>query len=147
MRLIRLGHQQWTVLAVMDRGDGCAVLDLLMNSGAPGERLLADLKESVPERGPPMNNTEATKVLRDKILEFREPVKKGGTLRVLYFYDKGRVVVCVNGILKKSDKTPDDLIDTAIRIRREYLAEVAAGLVEIIDLPAEKPDGDENVVH
>ena len=42
---------------------------------------------------------------------------------------------------------PDDLIDTAIRIRREYLAEVAAGLVEIIDLPAEKPDGDENVVH
>jgi phage-related protein len=127
----------------MDRGGQCAVLDLLMNSGAPGERLLADLRESVPERGPPTNNREATKALRDKILEFREPVKKGGTLRVLYFYDKGRVVVCVNGVSKKSNKTPDDLIDAAVRIRGEYLAAVKSNSIEIVDLPAEKIDGDQ----
>lgn len=66
---------------------------------------------------------------------------------MLYFYDKGKVVVCVNGILKKSDKTPDDLIDTAVRIRREYLAAVAADLVEVIDLPTQRPDGDEDVIH
>lgn len=145
MRLLRLGHQQWTVLAVMnDRGE-CAVLELLMNAGEPGERLLADLRESVPERGPPTNNTEATKALRDKILEFREPVKKGGTLRVLYFYDKGRVIVCANAVLKKSDKTPDELIDAAVRMRRDYLAAAQKGQLQIIDLPA--ANGDDDAFH
>ncbi|MGH9438171.1 MAG: type II toxin-antitoxin system RelE/ParE family toxin [Terriglobia bacterium] len=122
------------------------MLDLLMTSGDPGTRLLSDLKESIPEHGPP-KNPEASKPLRDKILELREPVIKGGTLRVLYFYDKGRILVCANGILKKTNKTPDELIDAAIAIRAKYLAAVRKGELEIIDLPAEGEDGEDNGVH
>ena len=80
---------------------------------------------------------------RARFAHVREPVKKGGTLRVLYFYDKGRVVVCVNGVLKKSNKTPDDLIDAAVRIRREYLDAVKSNSLEIVDWPGDKPDRDQ----
>ena len=62
---------------------------------------------------------------------------------MLYFYDKGRVVVCVNGVLKKSNKTPDDLIDAAVRIRREYLDAVKSNSLEIVDWPGDKPDRDQ----
>jgi phage-related protein len=119
------------------------VLDLLNDSGDPGLRLLADLKESVPRRGPPANN-EASKKLRDDIFEFREPVTRGGTLRVLYFYDKDRVVVCVNGVLKKRDKTPDDLIDAAITKRAEYLSAKAMNRLHIQDIPPKETEGDDN---
>jgi hypothetical protein len=132
----------------MNTRDECPVLDLLESSGDPGKRLLSDLKESIPERGPPKNNPEASKALRDSILELREPVSKGGTLRVLYFYDKGRVIVCANGILKKSNKTPDDLIDAAVRVRNDYMAAVQNGQLEIVDPPTETPNGaDCDVTH
>lgn len=121
MHLLRLGQKVWTVLAVMDHRGACAVLDLLESQGDPGERLLADLQENIPQRGPPRNNPDASKALRDKIYELREPTTRGGTLRVLYFYDEGRVIVCANACLKKRNKTPDDLIDAAVEIRKEYL--------------------------
>ncbi len=129
-----------------ERGE-CPVLDLLMRCGIPGQRLLADLTQSVPERGPPTNNSEATKPLREKIFEFREPVKKGGTLRVLYFYDKGHVVVCANGILKKSNKTPDELIDAAVTIRKRYFADAKCNQLQIHDLTPMSCNGDYNGIH
>lgn len=144
MQLLRLGKRKWTVLALKTGRDGCPVLDLLRDSGPPGERLLADLRESIPERGPPKNK-EASAYLRDHIFEFREPVSKGGTLRVLYFYDKGHVIVCANGVLKKKDKTPDALIDEAVDIRDDYLAAKARNDIRIEILPAEDEiDGEDD---
>ncbi len=141
MRLLRLGKRNWTVLVVTKGRFECPVLDLLEASGDPGERLLSDLKEYVPNRGPP-KNSEASKPLRDKILEFREPVTKGGTLRLLYFYDEGHVVVCANGVLKKSDKTPDDLIDAAVAIRTAYVEARESGQLEIVPLSDDPEYGD-----
>ena len=134
MRLVRLGQGRWTVLAVLNGRGDCQVLDLLESEGAPGERLLADLQERVPNHGPPLNS-EASKPLRDKILEFREPTNHGGTLRVLYFYDKGHVVVCANGVLKKTDKTPDELIDQAVAIKAAYDADKVRNDIVIEELP------------
>ena len=110
------------------------MLDLLQSEGDPGDRLLADLKETIPERGP-LRNTEASKPLRDKILELREPTSHGGTLRVLYFYDAGHVIVCVNACLKKTNKTPDDLIDAAVALRAAYFEAKEQGRLRIEDLP------------
>ena len=131
------------MLAVSDDESNCAVLDLLAENGAPGERMLADLQASVPERGPP-RNSEASKPLRDKIFEFREPVTKGGTLRVLWFYDEGKIVVCANGELKKTRKTSDSLIEAAIADRDRYLTDKRLGRLSIKDLP--KPDQEEDIL-
>ena len=134
MRLTLLGHAEWTVLAVMTERGNCEVLDLLMSSGKPGERMLADLTQRMPQHGPP-RNTEASKALRDRILELREPVSKGGTLRVLYFYDAGKVIVCANAVLKKSRKTPDELIDAAVEVRKRYWVASRQRKIRIETLP------------
>jgi hypothetical protein len=142
MDLLRIGHGAWTVLTILDSNGDSKVLDLLEANGAPGERILADLQRFIPERGPPKNK-EASKPLRDKILEFREPVTKGGTLRVLWFYDEGNVVVCANSELKKKDKTSATLIDAAIADRNRYLADKKLGRLTIKDLP--KTDQEEEI--
>jgi hypothetical protein len=95
------------------------------------------------KRGPP-RNSEASKPLRDKIFEFREPVTKGGTLRVLWFYDEGKIVVCANGELKKTRKTSDSLIEAAIADRDRYLTDKRLGRLSIKDLP--KPDQEEDIL-
>ena len=134
MKLARLGRKVWTVLAVLTEREECPVLDLLESSDIPGERLLADLRETIPARGPP-RNSEASEYLRDKIFELREQVTRGGTLRVLYFYDDDHVVVCVNGVLKKKDKTPKTLIDAAVEKRTAYFDAKAKKQLAIVDLP------------
>lgn len=138
MKLLRLAKQQWTVLAVQNDRGNCQVLDLLSESGDPGERLLSDLRESIPARGPPLNNQEFSKSLRDKIFEFREPTTKGGTLRVLWFYDENKLVVCANGVLKKRGDTPAELIDAAVKVRTAYFEAKKVDQLTITDLPSEE---------
>ena len=136
MLLYTLGRAAWTVHAVAsDDGESCDVVDLLKSSGRHGTSMLAKLREVVPEKGPYLN--EFSEALRDGILEFRKPSGRGGTLRVLYFFAPNRVVVCACGVLKKTKKTPDDLIDRAIAIHKRYEREVAANTVTVQPLPVE----------
>jgi Gp49-like protein DUF891 len=132
MRLLLLAQAKWTVYAVCGGTGECQVLDTLIEAGVPGKRLLADLREYVPVNGPG-HNEEFTKALRDGILEFRQPTSKGPTPRVLYFYERGFVIVCAVACLKKANKTPDALIDEAIEIRRRYLNDSAIGSIVIVE--------------
>ena len=45
---------------------------------------------------------------------------KGPKVRVLFFYDKGNVIVCTHGFLKDTQKTNPVEIDKAILIRKYY---------------------------
>lgn len=47
----------------------------------------------------------------------------GNIYRVFCFFDEGKIVVLMNGFQKKTDKTPQNEIDRALRIREEYYAE------------------------
>jgi phage-related protein len=49
------------------------------------------------------------------------------------FYDKGFVIVCAVGLCKKTNKTPDSLIDQAIAIRQRYRAALRAGELTVDD--------------
>jgi putative component of toxin-antitoxin plasmid stabilization module len=132
MRLLLLARAKWTVYAVCGGASECQVLDILIEAGAPGIRLLSDLREYVPSHGPG-HNEEFTKVLRDGIFEFRQPTNRGPTPRVLFFYDKGFVIVCAVACLKKSNKTPDSLIDQAVGLRERYRRDRDARKLEIVD--------------
>lgn len=77
--------------------------------------------------GPP-RDPEKSKFLRDEIFEFRT---KGG-LRLLWFYDEGRVVICVNGYIKQGQKTPAAEINAAISWKKEYLVAKQAGTLKEI---------------
>ncbi|WP_232457886.1 type II toxin-antitoxin system RelE/ParE family toxin [Burkholderia ubonensis] len=66
-----------------------------------------------------------------------------GTLRLLYFYDEGRVVVLTKAFYKsggKSGKTPKALIKAAQKLYTDYMRAKQANTLEIEEID----DGDED---
>lgn len=118
MRLEIVRGGCWQVLAVCtERGD-CPLLEFL--SGLEGV-LTADalrmlkLLDRVADHGPP-RNAEVSHQVGEAVWELIQ-----GRLRVLWFYDVGRVVVCSHGFLKRSQKTPAREVDLARANRARYL--------------------------
>ncbi len=62
------------------------------------------------------------KLIQDGIYELR--TEYGGNIfRVFFIFDEGHIVVLFNGFQKKSQKTPINEIDKAIRIKEAYYAD------------------------
>jgi len=58
--------------------------------------------------------------LRDDIYELRIKTRNKN-IRILYFFFERNRIVLTNGVIKKSDKTPDSEINKAILYRNNYL--------------------------
>ncbi len=59
------------------------------------------------------------KFIRDGIYEFR--VNYGNNeFRLFFIYDGNTIVVLFNGFKKKSQKTPQNEIEKAIKLKKEY---------------------------
>lgn len=58
-----------------------------------------------------------------------------GDLRLLYFYERGRVVVCSHGFLKQSRKTPQSEIARAEQWQERYRTARAAGRLVVEEEP------------
>lgn len=52
------------------------------------------------------------------------------TLRILYFFDKDKIIIATNGFIKKQKKTPPGEIELAKRSRADYYARKEAGTYE-----------------
>jgi hypothetical protein len=90
---------------------------------------LARIMDYTADAGPPKDE-EKSKLLREGIFEFRT---KGG-LRLLWFYDEGRVVICVNGYIKQGQKTPNAEIDAAIQWKNKYFTAKRLGTLKEIKI-------------
>lgn len=66
-----------------------------------------------------------------------DPLDKGvwqftvGKIRVLFFYDDGKVIVCSHGFKKKTQKTPKSEQDAARRAKQIYLEDKKKNRLEI----------------
>lgn len=132
MRLRRVRRRQWDVFAVCsDRGD-CQVLDFLYglegNLAKQRPRMLALLAQ-IAEGGPP-SDTERSHKIAGAIWELIQ-----GDLRILYFFDEGKVVICATAFVKKSQKTPKDEVARAEAAASRYQDAKRAGRVEIEEEP------------
>ena len=129
MRVRRLIQgQSFTVYAACDARGDCDLVEFLDGLGAnlqsDGDHML-ELLERVSISGPPRNNDICHQIQGD-IYEF---IKR--RLRVLWFYDEGRVIVCTHGFIKDTQKTPKAEIAKADRIREKYFAAKAQNGLEI----------------
>ena len=62
------------------------------------------------------------KFIKDGIYELR--TEYGGNIyRVFFIFDEGQIVVLFNGFLKKTQKTPVNEIEKAIKIKEAYYAD------------------------
>ena len=62
-----------------------------------------------------------SKELEDGIFELRAKFSSNIS-RVLFFYDKDKIIVLTNGFIKKSQKTPKQEIELAKIYRSDYFA-------------------------
>lgn len=69
---------------------------------------------------------QESKDLGDGLYEFRRRPKSGAHLRVIWFYDKGRMVVCTHTFTKARRKTPPNEITKAQKIRERYFGRKAS---------------------
>jgi phage-related protein len=82
---------------------------------ASREKLLA-LLDHVGRQGPQGLPVEISHEVAPYIWQFRK-----GRLRLLWFYDDGRVVICAHAFIKKTPKTPKDASNRAVALRKAYL--------------------------
>ena len=83
--------------------------------------------ERCADHGPP-RNSESKHHLGDGIYELIK-----GQLRVLYFTDKNRVIICSHGLVKKTGKVPKKDIAKATKGRRKYREARTDGQLEILE--------------
>lgn len=123
MRLIQITSDQWTILAAKsDRGD-CPLLDFLNGIDRSLEihrdKMLALLHEVSEKHELPnqwIHSSKCHTITNDKqIWQFSV-----GSLRVAWFFDKDRIIVCTHGFYKSGQKTKKSDQQAALKAREEY---------------------------
>lgn len=148
MRLVLIGKGTWTVYAVCTDETTCPLLDFIEELDSKrSAKVLSDLREYVPTTQPSdWTRTDFSWPLRgnNSILEFRWPTKGGGTPRVFWFYDKGRIIVCTSGFNKKGTIDASE-IAAAEATKAAYLKDQLNGQLTIVELDNFDPpdNGDE----
>ena len=67
-------------------------------------------------------STKFVKHIKDGVYELRTEYA-GNIYRVFFIFDEGNIVVLFNGFQKKTQKTPQNEIDKALKIKEEYYAD------------------------
>jgi phage-related protein len=114
LRIVR--RARWRLYAVCsDRGE-CPLLDFLGERDRRSKeklRMIARL-QNMAEEGPPLN-TSICHQIEDGIWQV-----EAGRIRVLWFYDEGRMIVLSHGFIKATQKTPEQEKRTARENLRRY---------------------------
>jgi phage-related protein len=128
MNLLLVSKGFYTVYAVAKSREHCELLEFLEGLGQnlqkDSDRILA-LLGRVAMEGPP-KNTEISHQIRGKLFEFIQ-----GKLRILWFYDEGRLIICTSGFVKKGRKTPRSEIDHAIQLMNAYFEDKKKAQMQI----------------
>lgn len=88
---------------------------------------LLALFEYVSREGPLQLSDDKSKFLRNGIREFRAK-----SLRVLWFYDDNKVVVCSHAFAKSTQKTPPGELEKAEACKKRYFEARDNNDIEII---------------
>jgi putative component of toxin-antitoxin plasmid stabilization module len=116
MRVVRLWKTTWDVLLV-ENADGETVWEFLEKDPRPPSERMRALIRRVAQSGPP-RDPQKSAALREGLFEFKTGAKKGPKLRVFWFYDKGKVIICTHGVWKR-EAVPTE-IDKAIATKKRY---------------------------
>ena len=134
MRLQVIAARVWSVVAICDDRGACQVqsfLDDLAHEAYDDFRQVAALIERSAACGPP-RNTKKSNPLGNELFEF----KTRGGIRIPYFYDEGRLIICTQALRKPKKSELRIVIKRAQRDRERYLAAKRRSEITIIDLEA-----------
>ena len=129
MILFEICHSLYKVFAIGTPPDCCQLLDFLGELGAnlkkDGDRVLALLKRVARDGAP--RNPDICHQIEGKIYQFAQ-----GRIRVLWFFDEGKIIICTHGFVKKTPKTPNREVNHAKALMKNYFEAKGKGRIEII---------------
>lgn len=100
--------------ACSDRGD-CELLNFLGSLPDSGP-IIRCIEEAAKDGPHALQDSRSHLINKDnKLYELIS-----GRVRVVFFTDSNRVVICTHGFIKKSQKSPKLEVEKAIRIRNKY---------------------------
>jgi phage-related protein len=120
------------VLTEITHGTKFHVYALGTDSNPPFQTFADEAERAMPNEWPklvrlidqtkdcgPIYNEKQSKKLNG--YDFYEFITKGG-LRLFYFFDAGRMLICTTGYIKQSNHTPHRELDKADDWRKRYFA-------------------------
>ncbi len=129
MILFEICQAHYKVFAIGTPPDSCQLIDFLSELGAnlqkDGDRVLALLRR-VARTGPP-KNPDICHQIEGKINQFTQ-----GRIRILWFYDEGKIIICTHGFIKKTPRTPTREISHAKTLMKNYFEAKGKGWIDII---------------
>jgi len=130
MRLRCVQHGVWMILTVCNDRGGCPVQEFIdrleTDSQSDYDQVMAQLRWAAVN-GPPRNDKKS-RPLADKIFEF----KTRGGIRIPYFYDKDRLIICTEAMRKPKKTELRAVIARALATRERYFEAKRRGAVEMI---------------
>jgi hypothetical protein len=121
----------WTVLAVCAGEERCEVLDfaeqLRRDHPAESARLMRMFARAAA-CGPP-RNVHRSRALAHDIYE----LETTGGVRVLYFFDENRLIVCSEAMVKPEQRGLLIAVEQAARYRWRYLNDKRRGSLRILE--------------
>lgn len=114
LRLMTEGSQ-YTLYAIEQGSSVCKFLAKLEKTDPKGHAQIMRRLVDLANTGATKNETKF-RTLRDGLFE----AKARSGPRVFFFYDEGSIVVCVSGLIKQSQKTPQRNIETALERKKAY---------------------------
>ena len=95
-------------------------IDFFNSLNAGAQRKMAYVIDVLKTQQRP--GTNFVKHIRDGIFELRVQ-HEGNIYRTFFIFDEGNIVMLFNGFQKKTQKTPENEIEKAIKLKNEYYAE------------------------
>ncbi|HKV11893.1 MAG TPA: type II toxin-antitoxin system RelE/ParE family toxin [Thermoanaerobaculia bacterium] len=127
LKLIARGA--WTLYAVCSSDKRCPLEEFLADQsefGGDKDRMLRRMEE-IAVRGP-YYLPDISHQIEGEIRQTEQ-----GRVRVLWFFDKGRLILCSHGFIKSSQKTPEREKGIARRAFEEYHAAKATGSLVFLE--------------
>ena len=125
VRIHKLKEGKQLTIFAMGGAEDVPVLDYIeqMEKKRPKEAAkMAALFNRVVEHGIPKDKQKC-RTLGNKLFEF----KTRGGLRIVWFWDEDRMVVCTHGFCKSSRKTPRGQIERALSMKSDYFEAKSKG--------------------
>jgi len=130
MKLRYVQRGIWRILAICDNRGGCLVLEFIdsleTNSRSDYDQVMAQMRWAAVN-GPPRNDKKS-RPLADKIFE----LKTRGGIRIPYFYDQDRLVICTEALRKPKKTELRAVITRALAARERYFEAKRRGAVDMV---------------
>lgn len=118
----------WQIVAICESPTECQVDDLLssLEAGlAKQAKAMRQMLVTAAFHGPKHFHDDVCHKIAEDIYQFRK-----GDIRVAWFYDgTGKIVVCCQAFIKKTNKTPPSFIQRAVACLQEYKLQRARGAI------------------